>query len=140
MAKRDAKIQRLSQVPMFSACSKKDLETLARLADELTIAEGKEIIREGDAGREFYVVMDGKATVKRGGREVGTLGAGDYFGELALLDGQKRDATVVATAPTEVLVIGVREFVTLLEDVPQLTRKLLGGMARRLHELDGSTR
>ena len=125
---------------MFSACSKKDLETLARLADELTIAEGKEIIREGDVGREFYIVMDGKAAVRRGGREVGTLGAGDYFGELALLDGQKRDATIVATTPTEVLVIGVREFVTLLEDVPQLTRKLLGGMARRLHELDGATR
>jgi CRP-like cAMP-binding protein len=71
---------------------------------------------------------------------VGTLGAGDYFGELALLDGQKRDATIIATSPTEVLVIGVREFVTLLEDVPQLTRKLLGGMARRLHELDGATR
>ena len=140
MAKRDAKIARLSQVPMFSACSKKDLETLARLADELTIPEGKEIIREGETGREFYIVMDGRAAVKRGGREVGTLGAGDYFGELALLDGQKRDATVVATTPTEVLVIGVREFITLLEDVPQLTRKLLGGMARRLHELDGSTR
>jgi CRP/FNR family cyclic AMP-dependent transcriptional regulator len=140
MAKRDAKIARLSQVPMFSACSKKDLETVARLADELTIDEGQEIIHEGETGREFYIVMDGKATVKRGGRDVGTLGAGDYFGELALLDGQKRDATVTATAPTEVLVIGVREFVTLLEDVPQLTRKLLGGMARRLHELDGANR
>jgi CRP-like cAMP-binding protein len=140
MAKRDAKMARLSQVPMFSACSKKDLETLARLADELTVAEGKPIIREGETGREFYVVMDGKATVTRGSREVGTLGPGDYFGELALLDGQKRDATVTTTAPTEVLVIGVREFVTLLEDVPQLTRKLLGGMARRLHELDGATR
>ena len=138
MAKRDAKIARLANVPMFSACSKKDLDTLARLADEITVPEGKEIIREGDSGHEFYVVIEGKATVSRGGHEVGALGAGDYFGELALLDGQKRDATIVATAPTELLVIGVREFVTLLEDVPQLTRKLLGGMARRLHELDSS--
>src|SRR3954447_3891923 len=138
MAKRDAKIERLSHVPMFSACSKKDLETLARLADEMSVDADHEIIREGESGREFYVVVDGKATIKRNGREVGTLGPGDYFGELALLDGQKRDATVVATAPTELLVIGVREFVTLLEDVPQLTRKILGGMARRLHELDST--
>ena len=138
MAKRDAKIQRLSNVPMFSACSKKDLDTLARLADELSMPADHEIIREGEPGREFYVIVDGKAIVKRNGREVGTLGAGDYFGELALLDGQKRDATVVTTAPTELLVIGVREFVTLLEDLPQLTRKILGGMARRLHELDAN--
>jgi hypothetical protein len=140
MAKRDAKIERLSHVPMFSACSKKDLEQVARLADELVIAEGKEIIREGEIGREFYVIMDGKAVVKRGGREISTLGPGDYFGELALLDGQKRDATVVAATPIEVLVIGVREFVSLLQDVPQLARKLLGGMARRLHELDAANR
>ena len=64
------------------------------------------------------------------------LGPGSYFGELALLDGQKRDATVTTTTPTELLVVGNREFVTLLEDVPQITRKLLAGMARRLHELD----
>lgn len=87
-------------------------------------------------GSEFYVIVDGKATLTRGGREVAVLGPGNYFGELALLDGQKRDATVTTSTPADVLVVGVREFVSLLEDVPQLTRKLLAGMARRLHELD----
>jgi CRP-like cAMP-binding protein len=111
---------------------------MARLADELSVGPDHQLIREGETGREFYVIIEGKAAIKRGGREIGTLGAGDYFGELALLDGQKRDATITTTAPTEVLVIGVREFVTLLEDVPQMTRKILGGMARRLHELDSS--
>lgn len=134
--KKDAKIDRLSQVPMFSACSRKDLGLIAKYTDELSVDAGTVLIREGDAGREFYVIVDGKATLTRGGREVAVIGPGNYFGELALLDGQKRDATVTTTTPADVLVVGVREFVTLLEDVPQLTRKLLAGMARRLHELD----
>jgi CRP-like cAMP-binding protein len=134
--KRDAKIDRLSQVPMFSACSRKDLGLIARYADELSVDAGQVLIKEDDAGREFYVIAEGKASVTRGGREIGMLGPGNYFGELALLDGQRRDATVTTTTPAELLVVGVREFMTLLEDVPQLTRKLLAGMARRLHELD----
>ena len=136
MAKKDAKLDRLSQVPMFSACSRKELDHVAKAADEVTVKAGDKIIREGETGHEFYVLIDGKATVSRGDHEVATLGPGDYFGELALLDGQKRDSTVVANDTSELLVIGVREFVSLLEDVPGLTRKLLGGMARRLHELD----
>jgi CRP-like cAMP-binding protein len=121
---------------MFSACSRKDLGLIARYADELTVQPGTAIIREGDSGREFYVIVEGKATVTRSGREVANLGPGGYFGELALLDGQKRDATITAATPVDLLVVGNREFATLLEDVPQITRKLLAGMARRLHDLD----
>lgn len=137
--KKDAKIERLGQVPMFSACSRKDLGTIARYADELTVPAGKALVTEGDAGREFFVVVEGKASVTRHGREIAVLGPGSYFGELSLLDGQKRDATVTAVTPADLLVVGVREFSTLLEDVPQITRKLLAGMARRLHELDSSS-
>jgi CRP-like cAMP-binding protein len=136
--RKDAKIDRLSQVPMFSACSRKDLGTVARYADELSVDAGQVLIKEGDAGREFYVIVEGKASLTRGGREIAVLGPGSYFGELALLDGQKRDATVTTSTPTELLVVGIREFATLLEDVPQLSRKLLAGMARRLHQLDGA--
>lgn len=138
--KKDAKIERLSQVPMFSACSRKDLGAIAKYADELSVDAGAELIKEGEAGREFYIIVEGKASLSRGGREVAVLGPGSYFGELALLDGQKRDATVTTTTPTELLVVGIREFATLLEDVPQITRKLLAGMARRLHELDSHNR
>jgi len=134
--RKDAKIERLSQVPMFSACSRKDLGVIAKYADELSVDAGTDLIREGETGREFYIIVEGKASLSRGGRELTVLGPGSYFGELALLDGQKRDATVTTTTPTELLVVGNREFVTLLEDVPQITRKLLAGMARRLHELD----
>jgi CRP/FNR family transcriptional regulator, cyclic AMP receptor protein len=121
---------------MFSACSRKDLGLIARYAEELSVDAGQDLIQEGEAGREFYVIVEGKASLTRRGREVAVLGPGSYFGELALLDGQRRDATVTTTTPTELLVVGIREFVTLLEDVPQITRKLLAGMARRLHELD----
>ena len=134
--RKDAKIDRLSQVPMFQACSRKDLGVIAKAADELSVDEGTVLVREGDAGREFYVIVDGKASVTRNGREIAILGPGSYFGELALLDGQKRDASVTPTSPADVIVVSTREFSALLEDVPQLTRKLLAGMARRLHELD----
>ena len=134
--KKDAKIDRLSQVPMFSACSRKDLGLIARYADELAVEAGEVIVKEGDAGREFFVLVDGKASVTRNGREIAMLGPGNYFGELSLLDGQKRDATVTTASPADLLVVGTREFSALLEDVPQITRKLLAGMARRLHELD----
>jgi CRP-like cAMP-binding protein len=129
-------MDRLSQVPMFSACSRKDLGLIARYADELSVDADEVIFKQGEAGREFYVIVEGKASVTRGGREIAVLGPGSYFGELALLDGQKRDATVTTTTPADLLVVGIREFSTLLEDVPQITRKLLAGMARRLHELD----
>src|SRR3954466_11414840 len=134
--KKDAKLDRLEQVQMFSACSRKDLGLIARAADEVSIAAGDTVIREGDTGQEFYVVLEGKLAVSFKGEEITALGPGDYFGELALLDGQKRDSTVVATSTADLLVIGVREFLALLEDVPHITRKLLAGMARRLHEFD----
>jgi CRP/FNR family cyclic AMP-dependent transcriptional regulator len=134
--KKDAKIARLSQVPMFSACSGRELGLIAKYADELEVDAGEQLIKEGEAGREFYVIVEGKASLTRGGREIAVLGPGSYFGELSLLDGQKRDATVTTSTPADLLVVGQREFVTLLQDVPQITRKLLAGMARRLHELD----
>src|SRR3954452_16974158 len=123
---------------MFSACSRKDLGVIARYADELSVEAGQVVVKEGDAGREFYVVIDGKAAVTRGGREIAVLGPGSYFGELSLLDGEKRDATVTTVGPADLLVVGTREFSAMLEDVPQITRKLLAGMARRLHELDNA--
>src|SRR5437763_5533569 len=112
MARRDLRLQRLSEVPLFRACSQKELAAVARVADEIDVAPGRDVVREGQTGHEFFVIVDGKATVTRDGREVATLGPGDYFGELALLDRtyNRRDATVSAAAPLNLLVIGPREF------------------------------
>ena len=136
MRKRDAYIDHLSKVPMFSACSKRELQALARQADAVQVPEGKELIREGSVGKEFFVIVGGKARVTRKGRELAKVGPGDFFGELALLDRSPRNATVTALTDLEVVVLAQREFNQALRDVPSMTKKLLVGMARRIHELD----
>jgi CRP-like cAMP-binding protein len=121
---------------MFSACSRRDLQLIARHAENITVPAGKVLMQEGRNGDEFFIVANGKAAVTRNGREVAVLGAGDCFGELALLDRAPRNATVTATTDLEVFILGRREFNGLLAEVPTLSHKLMVGMARRLHELD----
>jgi CRP-like cAMP-binding protein len=136
MARKKDYLEHLTRVPMFSACSRKDLQILARHADEVAFEPGQALMREGETGREFFVVMSGAAEVSRNGRRLGTIGAGDFVGELALLDKAPRNATVTATTPVVALVLGQREFSGVLAAVPAITHKVLVGMARRLHELD----
>lgn len=136
MTKKDQYLDHLAAVPMFSACSKKDLQLVAKTADELTVNAGSELTLEGGSGREFFVIVDGKAKVTRGGKQVATLGPGDFFGELSLLDKAPRNATVIAETPLDVLVLEQRSFTALLAEVPSIARKLMIGMARRLNELD----
>jgi len=136
MPKRDVRLEMLAQVPMFSACSKKELQLIARRADPLDIEKGQLLVKEGTSGHEFFVIIDGKAKVTRRGRQVAVLGPGNFFGELALLDTAPRNATVTAQTPMEVLILGQREFSGLLADVPAMSNKVMKGMARRLHELD----
>ena len=130
--------ERLGKVTLFRACSKQDLRRIARLADPDDVKEGETLVSEGQQGKELFVIMSGKATVTRKGRKVATLGPGDYFGELAVLNPAPRTATVKATTPMEVLIVSGRELSVLLADVPIVARKLLAGMALRLQEADSS--
>jgi CRP/FNR family transcriptional regulator, cyclic AMP receptor protein len=134
--RRDQYLEHLSEVPMFRALSKKDLSLVARLAEDYQVDAGQVLTREGKRESQFYLIVGGKAKVTRGKRTVATLGPGDYFGELALLDPGPRNATVTAQTDMEVLELGSREFGGLLEEVPTIARKLLAGLARRLHEAD----
>ena len=137
MARRaDEYLKHLSKVPMFRALSKRDLQLVKRLAEDHEIAGGDDLVKQGSRGHEFFIIVSGKATVRRNGKKIGTLGPGDYFGELALLDPAPRNATVTADQPMEVLILNDREFSGLLAEVPTLSRKILTGMARRLHEAD----
>lgn len=102
----------------------------------LAVPKGTALMREGDRGDAFYVVIDGEATVERTGRAVGLLRAGDHFGELALLDPAPRSATVTSTADMTVGVIDARTFAAIVRDVPALTGKLLAALARRLRQRD----
>jgi CRP-like cAMP-binding protein len=138
MAKREF-IEHLRAVPLFAACSSRDLARVARHTEDVSVPEGKELVREGATGHEFFVIISGTAKVTRRGRKINELGPGDSFGELALLDRAPRNATVVAETPMELAVIGQREFAGIIDDVPGFGRKLLAGMAARLREADAKS-
>jgi CRP/FNR family transcriptional regulator, cyclic AMP receptor protein len=135
MAK-DGKLAHLAQVRLFSALNKKELALVGKAADEVRVPAGKVLVSEGAAGHEFYLIIEGQAIVRRGGRRVAMLGPSQYFGELSLLDRGPRTATVVADTDMQLLVLGQREFNTILEDLPIVAHKLLQTMARRLRECD----
>jgi CRP-like cAMP-binding protein len=126
----------LSQVPMFRSCTPEQLDQLAELGDAITIAEGDDVIREGEPGDAFFVVASGKARVSRGDREIAGLNAGDYFGELALFDPAPRNATVTAVSRVSLISLSRDAFTQTLEQMPSIRDALLHGMAQRLHELD----
>jgi CRP-like cAMP-binding protein len=136
MARKDNKLDHLAQVRLFRACSRKELTTIGRASDEVKVGAGKTIVEEGQTGHEFFLILEGTASVQRKGRKVATLGPGDYFGELALLDRGPRNATVKADGDMEVLVLGQREFSGVLDEVPTIAHKLLASMATRLREAD----
>jgi CRP-like cAMP-binding protein len=126
------KIDLIKHVPLFARCSRGELKEIAFLADEIDLKEGKEMTREGAPGREFFVLLEGTAEVKKGSRKLNTLGPGDFFGEIALVCREPRTATVVATSPVRALVITDRSFRRLLDDAPRVQTKVMEAMAERL--------
>jgi CRP/FNR family transcriptional regulator, cyclic AMP receptor protein len=132
MLQRNVKIELLRRVPLFSRCSKRELESVAAAADEIDLPEGKELTREGDRGREFFVLVEGTAEVRRNGRKVNTMRDGDFFGEIALIAETPRTATVTATTPVRMLVLTDRDFRSLLRRTPTMQMKVLEALAERL--------
>lgn len=136
LARRSDRVDVLKTVPLFSGLSLKQLNELARNVEEVPVPRGTMLAREGQAGSEFFVVLEGKAAVRRRGRRIATLGEGDYFGEMSILDGAPRSATVAAETDGVVLVIRRREFSALLDSVPGLLKKIAVGLSQRLREAD----
>ena len=101
----NSKVDLIKGVPLFASASKQELAEIASIADEIDLPESKVLIREGDAGREFFVLIDGTAEVARGGKKVATIGPGDFFGEIALIAKSPRNATITTTSPVRALVI-----------------------------------
>jgi CRP/FNR family cyclic AMP-dependent transcriptional regulator len=133
---RNTKIDQLRGVQMFSACTDKELAQIARACDELAVEADAILVEEGTAGEDFYLVGTGEADVTRGGRHLATLGPGQYFGELSLLDDAPRNASVTARTPMTLIRLRRREFSAVLDSWPGVAHKLLQQMARRLHEAD----
>jgi CRP/FNR family transcriptional regulator, cyclic AMP receptor protein len=130
--RKDAKSELLRTVPLFAQCSKRELGAIGGIADEIDLKDGTELTRQGKPGREFFVLIDGTADVLKGGRKVNTLKAGDFFGEIALVHNAPRTATVKATSPVHALVVTERNFRRLLEEQPEIQRKVLAALAERL--------
>jgi CRP/FNR family transcriptional regulator, cyclic AMP receptor protein len=130
------KMKALSTVGLFSGCSKKELQSVARLCTPLSVEEGFVLTTEGTAGRECFVIADGKARVTIGGRKVGEVGPGECVGEMALLDGGRRTATVTAESPMNVYALSVSEFRSLLAVSPTIVRKIATSLAQRLRALE----
>jgi CRP-like cAMP-binding protein len=129
---RNAKLDLLKRVPLFERCSKKELNEVASLADEIDIAPGRTLTKEGAPGREFVVIVEGAADVTRKGRKINTLRSGDFLGEIALVTGAPRTATVTTTAPSRVLVVTSQAFRSLLRDSPSIQLKVLEALASRI--------
>ena len=127
----------LEQVDLFQGLNKKELRLLAGLATEVDHAAGGEVVGEGRGSVAFHLILTGEAAVTRGGRKLRSLGKGDYFGEIALIDGQPRSATVTARTPLRTLSITSWNFKPMLTEYPQLTYKLLLQLCARLREAEG---
>jgi len=130
--RRSDKADALAKVPLLAGLSKNQRMAIARHADELAIPAGAELTRQGDMGREAFLLVSGRATVRRNARKLATVAPGDVIGEMALLDQQPRSATVTANEEMVVLVMSGRDFSVLLDEVPGLSRRLLATMSQRL--------
>ena len=132
MLRKNAKTELISRVPLFAHCSKRELSEVAGIADEIDLREGKELTKQGAPGREFFVLVEGTADVVKNGRKINSLGAGDFFGEIALVHQSPRTATVKATSPVRALVVTERNFRRLLQEMPEIQRKVLAALAERV--------
>ena len=131
----DTKVEALKRAPLFEGLSKKELTQLARVSEDMEIPAGTSLTKEGEIGHEFFVIVDGETQVKRKGRSLGTRGAGDFIGEIALLEQVPRTATVTAKTPLRVFVLTGKDFHHLLEEYPKVERKVLRTLAKRVAEL-----
>ena len=129
----DTKVDALARAPLFSALSKQELGELAKATEDLEVEEGKTLTREGDLGREFFVIVEGDVSVMQDGNEIRRLGAGDFFGEIALIyDNARRTATVIAVSPLRFFVLTRQSFRSLLEHQPEIEEKVMAALEERL--------
>lgn len=138
MANRGVYVEHLRRVALFAGLTKKELEQVASAGSEVDVAAGKVLMEQGHSGSDAFIVLKGTFVVRRNGRKVAELNAGDIAGELALLDDGPRSATVECISDGSVLVIGRGQFRAVLDDIPTLTHKLLAAIASHIRNLDQS--
>lgn len=133
---RDEKLDLLQRIPIFSGFDRRRMERLGMLADEVMVPAGKVLMRQGDSGSDMMVVVRGSVAVERDGNRLNTLGVGDFFGEIALVDGGPRTATVTTLEPTTLLVITHRDFHAMMDEFPEVAEQVLNALANRVRHLE----
>jgi CRP/FNR family transcriptional regulator, cyclic AMP receptor protein len=128
--------ERIANVPLFKGLSDRELRSLAQRAEQVSLDAGTTVVTEGEPGNEFFVLLTGAAKVTKRGRTARLLGPGGSFGELALITGTARAATVTTTEPSDLMVLERRDFIALLDDFPKMTRKMLTALATWVAEQD----
>ena len=131
----DTKVQALKRAPLFEDLSRRELVQLARVTEDLELPPGKVLCTEGDLGHEFFVIVEGKTEVTKGGKRVAARAGGDFVGEIALLEDTRRTATVTAKTPLRVFVLTRKDFRRLVQENPSVERKVVRTLARRVVEL-----
>jgi CRP/FNR family transcriptional regulator, cyclic AMP receptor protein len=124
----------LEHVALFSSLSKHEREQLAGWTDELSVPEGTELATEGRFAHEFFVIQDGAAEVRKDGERIAELGPGDFFGEIGLLETDRRTASVIATTPMRVIVMAQREFRSMEQEMPAVADRIRAAIRARLSE------
>jgi CRP/FNR family transcriptional regulator, cyclic AMP receptor protein len=130
----NTKVEALAKVPLFQGLSRQELERLAKATEDVEVEAGKVLCREGEAGREFFLVLEGEAEVTKEGKHLATHGPGAFFGEVALVEKVPRIATVTARTPLRFFVMTSQSFVRLLDSYPEIEHKVLRALARRVYE------
>jgi CRP/FNR family cyclic AMP-dependent transcriptional regulator len=130
----DFKEAAIKGVPLFSTCSRKEIAEIARLSEKVRIPRGEDLMREGEVGSELFIILAGVAEVRRGDTVVKELGAGDFCGELALIEHVPRSATVTTTSPIVALTISSEAFARLRGRLPNMDRAVLDEMTARVRE------
>jgi CRP/FNR family cyclic AMP-dependent transcriptional regulator len=128
----DTKADALGRCPFFADLSRGELRELAKVTEDMEVEEGKTLTREGAAGSEFFVIVDGEVAVTKDGSEVRTMGEGDFFGEISLLEDRPRTATVTAKTPLRFFVLTRQNFRALLNKQPELEEKVTSALEERL--------
>jgi len=139
LANKDAKLELLRRVPLFAGCERPSLDLIERLADEVDVPDGYHLMREGAFAQEFFVIVEGRVRIERGGKVINTLGPGDFLGEIAMIDHGPRTATAVTEGPAKLLVINRQGFNSLLAASPQITLDVMKALATRVRHLEPET-
>ena len=138
MAHIDHKLELLKRVPLFEGLSRKELEQVELISEEVDVPDGQVLTREGTTGSEFFVVLDGSVRIDHQGRELRTLHAGDFLGEIALLDDSPRTATATSVGPTKLLVLTRQGFRSLMQGHPSIEACVLRCLVSRIRTYDPS--